>query len=135
MEFWWFMLGCGLLIPAMMIGMGWWMWKHPPKKINALCGYRTTLSMKNADTWAFAHAVCGRLWWRMGWVALLPSAAALLPVLHGSQESIGALGAILCTVQCALLLGSIVVVERALRREFHPDGTRKQRKEDEKRDC
>ncbi len=28
----------------------------PPKKVNAFYGYRTGMSMKNADTWKFANA-------------------------------------------------------------------------------
>ncbi|MCE2786834.1 MAG: SdpI family protein [Bacteroidota bacterium] len=28
----------------------------PPKQINAFYGYRTGMSMKNADTWKFANA-------------------------------------------------------------------------------
>ena len=57
---------CNLLIPVVVIVTGIIMWKHYPKNINGLVGYRTTLSMKNMDTWRFANEHCGRLWYKMG---------------------------------------------------------------------
>ena len=53
---------CNLLIPVVVIVTGRIMWKHYPKNINGLVGYRTTLSMKNMDTWKFANEYCGRLY-------------------------------------------------------------------------
>ena len=57
---------CNLLIPVVVIVTGRIMWKHYPKNINGLVGYRTTRSMKNMDTWKFANEHCGRLWYKMG---------------------------------------------------------------------
>jgi len=42
------------MIPVIMIGVGYMMYKHPPKSINAIYGYRTARSMKNDETWKFA---------------------------------------------------------------------------------
>ena len=56
------MLCSSLVIPIIMIGFGFLFGKRPPKEINYLCGYRTRMSMKNIDTWVFAHRYCGRLW-------------------------------------------------------------------------
>ena len=36
-----------------MIACGWMMWKHCPKNIDGLVGYRTSRSMRNMDTWKF----------------------------------------------------------------------------------
>lgn len=55
------MLVFDLLIPVVMIVAGRMMWKHPPKNINEVIGYRTGHSMKNMDTWKFAHNYCGKL--------------------------------------------------------------------------
>ena len=66
MWFWWFIFVCDLLIPIIMITAGNMMWKHAPKKINRIIGYRTARSMKNIDTWNFAQKHCGRLWWKIG---------------------------------------------------------------------
>ena len=48
MGFWIFMLVIDLLIPLTMIGFGRLFLKKIPKDINALFGYRTSMSMKNA---------------------------------------------------------------------------------------
>lgn len=46
MWFWWFMLICDLIIPIAMVICGRMMWKHCPKHMNSMSGYRTTRSMK-----------------------------------------------------------------------------------------
>ncbi len=94
MWFWWFMLICDLLIPVIMIVVGRLMWKHPPKKINGLMGYRTSRSMKNMETWKFAHEYSGRLWWEVGWILLLPSIVVHIPVYGASDNMIGIVGGI-----------------------------------------
>ena len=43
------------LIPLVLLFAGWMMQFHPPKKQNVWIGYRTTRSMKNAETWRFAN--------------------------------------------------------------------------------
>ena len=65
MWFWWFMLICDMIIPIAMVIVGRTMWKHCPKNINGMSGYRTTCSMKNMDTWKLAHDYCGKLWWKI----------------------------------------------------------------------
>jgi hypothetical protein len=52
MGIWFMMLGFNLLIPAIMLGSGKLFSKNSPKDINWIIGYRTTMSMKNEDTWA-----------------------------------------------------------------------------------
>ena len=66
MQTWWMLFAANLLLPLMMLGIGGWFGKHPPRKINHFVGYRTPMSMKNEATWAFAHRACGRLWLRLG---------------------------------------------------------------------
>ncbi len=116
MWFWWFMFVCDLLVPGLMIVCGRMMWKHPPKNINGIVGYRTTRSMKNKDTWKFAHEHCGKLWWRVGWMMLMVSLVIHLPFYYSSDIVIGTLGGILCTIQCLVLVLSIIPTERALKR-------------------
>lgn len=52
--------------------------KKAPKEINAVFGYRTTMSMKNKDTWEFAHKYCDRIWYVCGCI-MLP--LTVLPML------------------------------------------------------
>ena len=60
MGFWIFMLLTALLIPLTLICFGARFVSKPPDRINAVYGYRTRRSMKNADTWRFAiSADCG----------------------------------------------------------------------------
>ena len=64
MGFWIFMLIMDLLLPFTMIGFGRYFMKKAPKEINSVFGYRTSMSMKNKDTWEFAHKYCGKVWYR-----------------------------------------------------------------------
>ncbi len=125
MWFWWFMFVFDLLIPALMIISGKMMWKHPPKTINGIIGYRTTRSMKNRDTWKYAHDYCGRLWWKIGWVLLLPSVIIHFPFYNRSEDTIGTVGGILCAIQCVCLIIPIFFTERALKRNFTDEGMRR----------
>lgn len=125
MWFWWFLFLCNLLIPVLMIISGRMMWKHCPKGINMMIGYRTKRSMRNMDTWRFAHDTCGRLWWKAGWWMLFVSAAVQIPFFGSSEDLVSAVGGGISMVQCVILIGSIFPVERALKREFFEDGRRR----------
>lgn len=124
MRFWWFMFACDMLIPFLMIACGRMLWKHPPGSANMVYGYRTKRSMRNADTWRFAQEYCGRLWWKIGWIMLGLSALAHLPFYRSSQETIGWFGAALCTVQCVVMVVSVLPTESALKKKF-PDNDRR----------
>ena len=124
--FWLFMLCADLLVPAVMIGFGRMFLKNPPQNINASFGYRTAMSMKNRDTWDFAHQYCGRLWYRWGLVLLLPSVVPLLFVLGRDIGVIGNTGLVVAGMQLVVMLGTILPVERALKRTFDQNGLRRQ---------
>ena len=126
MWFWLFMFICNLLTPILLIVCGRMMWKHCPQKINSVYGYRTTRSMKNMDTWKFAHEYCGRIWWKTGWILLILSILVQLSFIHSNEDTVGTLGAILCYVQLAVLIFSIIPTEMALKKTFHDDGTRRE---------
>lgn len=116
---------CNLLIPVVVIVTGRIMWKHYPKHINGLVGYRTTRSMKNMDTWKFANDYCGRLWWKIGWVMIIPSALIHIPLYHSDKNTIGFAGVILVTIQCFIMIVSIYPTEKALKKHFNDDGIRR----------
>lgn len=126
MWFWWFMLCCDILIPIIMIIGGRVMWKHPPKEINGMMGYRTSRSMKNMDTWTFAHDYCGRLWWKIGWIILIPSIIVHILIYGQSDNVVGIVGGILVLIQTIILVVSIFPTEKALKNTFTKDGKRKQ---------
>ena len=122
MRFGIFLLCCNLILPLMMIGFGMVFLNHPPGKINSYYGYRTRRSMLNQNTWEFAHKCCGRLWKRMGIIMLPVSMAVGIPMLWMSETMQGILTGILETLQIFVMLGSIFLVERALKREFDENG-------------
>lgn len=125
MGFWIYMLIMALLIPCSMIGFGKLFLKRSPKDINAVFGYRTNMSMKNKDTWNFAHKHCGKLWY-VGGIVLLPiSAIAMLCALGKSTDFTGTVGGIICTVQLIAAIGSIFPTESALKKNFDKNGNRK----------
>lgn len=125
MWFWWCMFVCDLIAPIAMIIAGIIMCKHPPKDINGLLGYRTTRSMKNTDTWNFAHAHCGRMWWKIGFIMLILSAVIHFPFYQKTDNVIGIVSAVLCTLQCAIMVISIFSTERSLKNTFDDNGIRK----------
>lgn len=47
-----------------------------------------------------------------------------IPNMHSSEDRIGTVGGILCTVQTMFLMFSIIPTEAALRRRFTKDGER-----------
>ncbi len=126
MFFWIFMLTMNLMLPLTMLGFGLLFVKKPPGQINAIYGYRTKMSMKNQETWNYAHKVFGRIWYRAGW-ALLPLTVLLsLPLLGKSEDTIGLAGAGIEFFQCIVLVLPIWQTERELKRKFDADGNRKQ---------
>ena len=125
MDFWLFMFFMVLFIPSLMIGFGSYFAKKAPSKINSVFGYRTSMSMKNKDTWTFAHNYCGVLWQIIGLIMLPFSAVAMLFVVGKEVDTISVFGCILLVVQMVSLIGSIFPTERALKTTFDKNGNRK----------
>lgn len=125
MPFWIFMLIFDLLIPFTMIGFGRYFMKTAPKKINALFGYRTSMSMKNQDTWQYAHHYSGRFWYRSGIILFPLTILGMLCFIGKTNDSITAVGLIICIIQMIPLLGVIIPTESALRRHFDEDGNKR----------
>ena len=114
-----------ILIPALMTGAGWMLWKHSPKNINAIYGYRTRMSSLNQNTWRFAQEYAGRLWVRWG-IRMMPVSILLLMIFAASGETAASIaGSVLCIVQIVIMLSSIAVVERMLNKVFDKQGNLK----------
>ena len=124
MGFWIFMLIMNLLIPVTMICFGKYFMKSAPGNINIVFGYRTSMSMKNQDTWKFAHEYCGNLWFKWGKNTLILTVIAMLFLLGKSEDTIGNWGGTICMIQLIFLIGAIGPTESALRRTFDKDGKR-----------
>ena len=102
MCFWWFMLICDMIIPIVMVIVGRMMWKHCPKHINGMLGYRTTRSMKNMDTWRFANEHCGRLWYKMGLFMLAFSVLVSVLLLRTNDNTYSMISLIFILLQCII---------------------------------
>ena len=113
-----FILTCSCLMPAIMIILGFLMWKHHPKKISYIFGYRTARSMRNLETWNYANEYAGKLWFILGLATLIPTLAIYIPFLNSNDERINiiTLGAI--SIQAILFAGSFLFVELSLKKKF-----------------
>ena len=117
-------MGSNLLIPLIMLIGGIIMYKSCPKKINHFLGYRTKRSMKNEETWRFAHEYCGKLWIKLS-IALIPlTVLAHLPFYKSSEGVVSTAGVIISFVLCAILIMAIFPTEAALKKNFDEDGNR-----------
>lgn len=125
MGFWIFMLLMDLIIPLTMIGFGRYFIKNTSKEINALFGYRTCMSMKNRDTWEFAHKYCGKIWYACGLIILPITVIFMLLVIGKSNDYVGTAGGIICGIQLIPLIGSVFPTEITLKRIFDHNGERR----------
>ncbi len=114
------------LVPLTMIVFGMVFYYKPPKKINSVYGYRTKMSCKNQKTWDFAHRYCGKLWTLFG-TAIIPfSVLPMILVWAEDVDTVGIWGGTLVTIQCLLLVLTIPLTERALRKNFDEYGIKKE---------
>ncbi len=125
MEFKIFIIICNLIIPVIMLFLGVKFRKHGPKNINGIYGYRTSMSMKNKETWEFAHQYCGRLWTKLGLIMLVISIIVSVLAFTYFDEAQGIIDAILVTIQTIALIASIFPVEKALKSNFDGNGHRR----------
>lgn len=125
MGFWIFMLIIDLLIPFTMIGYGRSFRKKAPKEINAVYGYRTSMSMKNRDTWVFAHNYFGKLWYISGLILLPISVIPMICFIGRTENVVGTVGGVVCFVQMIPLTGVIIPTEIALKKHFDKNGNRR----------
>ena len=127
MNFWIFMLVMNLLIPLVMIIFGRVFEKKPPKigMSKFAFGYRTIMSMRNADTWEYAHRFFGKLWFRFGIVLGLISIIVLFFFIGKDKDTVGFAGMIICYVQMAVMLIPVIPTEISLRKRFDKNGNRK----------
>ncbi len=125
MGFWWFMLVMDLLVPITMIGFGRYFSRRAPKKMNLAFGYRTSRSMKNQETWEFAHKHIGKMWSRIG-VMLIPVTLIPMCLVIGQTDSVvGTVGGVVNGIQVVALCASIIPTENALKKQFDENGNRR----------
>ena len=129
MGYWFFMLAMNLLFPATMIILGGYFMKKAPKQINYIFGYRTNMSMKNKDTWEFAHKYMGKLWFHLGWLLIPISVISMLFVVGKGEDIVSTVGSIVMIFDLIILIAPIFPTESALRKNFDKDGIRMTKQE------
>lgn len=122
MGFWIFMTCCTLLIPVLMVCAGAALRRGKFSTINPVSGYRTRRSMKNQQTWDYAHRECGLLWRRWGSTMLVLTVIAMLLFMGEDTDHIGVVGSVITVLQMIPLFLSIAIVEKKLREKFDENG-------------
>ena len=127
MNFWIFMHVMNLLTPVVMIIYGRVFEKKPPKiaRSKFAFGYRTVMSMRNEETWEYAHRFFGKLWFRFGIAVGLISIIVLFFFIGKDKDTVGFAGMIICYVQLVAMLLPVIPTELALRRRFDKYGNRR----------
>ncbi len=125
MQFYIAVFCCNLIIPLVMVVGGYAMYMKPPKRINHIIGFRTKMSMKNDDTWKFAHERCGKLWFKIGIILLIASAVIQMPFVRSDDFTLDVLTLTLETVQLIVLIVSALSVEKKLKKTFDENGNRR----------
>ena len=60
-----------IIIPLMMIVLGYVFFKYTPKTINYILGYRTKRSMSSQENWTYANKRMGKIWFKWGFILLI----------------------------------------------------------------
>lgn len=120
-----FIFVCNFLIPVIMLFFGVKFRKQGPKIINGIYGYRTSMSMKNRETWEFAHQYCGKLWIKLGLIMFIISIIISALSFALEEDVLGIIEVILVTIQTFVLILSIFPVEKALKKNFDENGNRR----------
>ena len=120
-----YMLLTSLLIPVIMLVFGWIFHRQAPKKFNVWYGYRSARSMKNEDTWVFAHQHIGRTWMLVGAILLVISVIPMIAVYGKDDDTVSVVALVLLFVQMLPMIMSLIPTERALKKTFDENGIRK----------
>ena len=112
---------CMVLVPSLVLLFGVLLRKHPPER-NALFGYRTRRSMRDQETWSFAQAYIGKLWIPLGAVLLTASAVVTAVFWSKDVNVFGKAVEAASYAQIAVMLLTIPITERALKKKFENEG-------------
>jgi len=105
-----------------MIGTGWFLKKYPPSGINNAYGYRTKRAMKSLSAWKFAQENCARIWIKAGKIMILPSAAICGVCWFVNERAMAVLLTVVPILQIAVMLLSIIPMEKQLKAKFDENG-------------
>ena len=84
------------------------------------------MSMKNQDTWKFAHKICGKLWFIIGCIILPVSIGSMCLIIGKETAVVGLFGGALAVVQILFMIIPIFSTEKALKKTFDENGYRRE---------
>lgn len=103
-----------LLIPIMMIVVGYLFKKNPPTTVNWIYGYRTKRSMASKEAWIFAQRYFGELWFKigLGLAVVIIFDKLLIPI---APENLSLINVVINLIG---LMVPIPLVEKAMKNKF-----------------
>ena len=110
------------LLPLVMVLCGMSYVKRGPKRISRVQGYRSKMSMKNRETWDFAHKYLGDLWFKLGTPLMALTSVTSLIVFRQTDEKIMFWCCVILVIQVAIMLIPIHFTEKALKTNFDENG-------------
>lgn len=116
-----FLLFMNSIVPLMMIGFGYLWKKHPPQGVNWIYGYRTSMSMKNNETWNFAHKHNAKIWRLAGSIWLVVSIMLMFMFKSYYEEA----SIWINYIGLAIMILSLIPTEIELRKNFDKDGDKR----------
>lgn len=105
-----------LHLPMIIFGFLWR--KYPPKNINWIYGYRSLTSMKNEDTWNFAHIYQAKVWRWTGIILLI--AVLMFSLLF--KKNYKEIPSWVFYSELIFLILTIIPTELSLRKKFDKEG-------------
>lgn len=110
------------LLPLVMVICGMSYTKRGPKKITRLQGYRSKMSMKNRETWDFAHKNLGDMWFKLGAPLLAVTSVVSLLVFRETTEQITTWCCVIFVIQLVIMVLPVAYTEKALKENFDENG-------------
>ena len=116
-----------ILIPFAVLVAGLFARIGLPKRVNWIVGYRTFMSMKNKETWVFAHKYVGKWWTICGIFFIIVAFVGMIIIeLEILTLEPAIFVAIVAIAALVILVIALIFTEIALRKEFDKNGKRRQ---------
>lgn len=103
------------ILPVLIIFIGIWMLKYPPRKINWFIGYRTRRSMENEKVWKFANQYCGKLLIKLGTIMLFINILLLVLLYFKLLNLTEIFISIVMLFQVAIIILPIFIIENKIK--------------------
>lgn len=111
-------LAMDLIVPIVMIIIGFASRNHVPKNRYGAVGYRTKRSRSSQEAWEYANKECSKYMLKYGLILLIVSIVVCLPFLKSTTTVVSIVCTVLIIVQCVVPCFSILLIEKQLKEKF-----------------